>query len=701
VTTTGIVTALTDDGFFIQTPTADSDNDDNTSDGIFIFDNGTVAIGDAVTVTGLVEEFFGFTRITSVSSLTVDSSGNALPTAFVFDASTPSSMAATLHDLERFEGMLVRLENGLANGGTDRFGDTGVVATGTRAIREAGIEFPGLPNLPVWDGNPELFEIDADGAGLANTPIYGGQTITLAEGPLTFSFGDYQILPTTLSLGTQPTLPVAVRERNEGEFTVATQNVLRLFDTVDDPGVDDTVLTQEELDDRLAKLALQIVDVLGVPDVLCLQEVENVAVMELLAGAVDALLAGRGQGASTYSAELLPGNDPGGINVGFLVRNTVTVDSVTQINPNGTFTFEGSERTLHDRPPLLLRGSYNNEGSTLAFALMGVHNRSLGSIDTSDFAREKRLAQAQDIATEIQALQTSEPDLKMAILGDFNGFEFTDGYVDVLGIITGDLDPLGALLPGTDVVEPNLVNQTENAPAAERYSFNNLGMLQALDHILTTQNFEDNLRGFEYGRSNADAPDSFQEDNTTALRSSDHDGMVLFIMSDNDGDGVPNDQDNCPDVDNPDQGDIDGDDIGDACDPVDDTLDPEVMITLDGVGFIEGEVFDGTGIQSLFLSATPELLGGGADNLILTILSGEPGDTVWVFRLDLVDPAINGSGFLIATDMLGNTSSTQVIVPANPAAQIPTLGEWGLIFFIVSLAMAAMIMHRRQRKATI
>lgn len=37
--------------------------------------------------------------------------------------------------------------------------------------------------------------------------------------------------------------------------------------------------------------------------------------------------------------------------------------------------------------------------------------------------------------------------------------------------------------------------------------------------------------------------------------------------TDSDGDGIPDEEDNCPDVANPDQADLDGDGIGDACDP--------------------------------------------------------------------------------------------------------------------------------------
>ncbi|MCC6623430.1 MAG: hypothetical protein IT385_19375, partial [Deltaproteobacteria bacterium] len=42
--------------------------------------------------------------------------------------------------------------------------------------------------------------------------------------------------------------------------------------------------------------------------------------------------------------------------------------------------------------------------------------------------------------------------------------------------------------------------------------------------------------------------------------------------TDRDADTIPDDADNCPDTPNPDQIDLDGDDLGDACDPTDDGL---------------------------------------------------------------------------------------------------------------------------------
>jgi hypothetical protein len=74
------------------------------------------------------------------------------------------------------------------------------------------------------------------------------------------------------------------------------------------------------------------------------------------------------------------------------------------------------------------------------------------------------------------------------------------------------------------------------------------------------------VRGAEHARGNADAPSAFATDPTTSLRSSDHDGTVVFVMTDFDGDGVADDEDNCRVTANPEQADSDRDHAGDACD---------------------------------------------------------------------------------------------------------------------------------------
>ena len=38
-----------------------------------------------------------------------------------------------------------------------------------------------------------------------------------------------------------------------------------------------------------------------------------------------------------------------------------------------------------------------------------------------------------------------------------------------------------------------------------------------------------------------------------------------YVFHDADGDGIPNDEDNCPNTPNPDQSDVDGDGVGDVC----------------------------------------------------------------------------------------------------------------------------------------
>ena len=526
-----VVTAVADNGFFMQTPDARDDQNPQTSNGIFVYTGAAPSVGegDLVDVTGKVIEFHGMTEFSESPTVTVTGGGAALPAVVEFNAQVPSPMAPPSEtELERFEGMLVRVTEGVAAAPTDGFGEVKIVAADSRPFREPGIPFPGLPGLPVWDGNPEIFELDPDGLGLPDRLITGGSGIVLATGPLGFSFGDYQLLPKELTV--EPfALPRPVRPAGENEVSVATQNLLALFDTIDDPRRDEPVPTAEEFETKLSKLSLHIRQVLGAPDILAVQEVENLGVLRALADRIQT-----DDPTLTYTAFLREGNDVGGIDVGFLVKQTVSVDSVQQIGKRATFELDGSVFTLHDRPPLVLYAKVGAEPPR-PLRVMVVHLRSMiGIADDPDSTRvrTKRFEQARWIAQRIQEMQEGDLNTPLVVLGDFNAFEFTDGYVDVLGQITGRLDPAGALLPGSDEVEPDLRNQVLALPPEERYSFVRRGTAQALDHILTSAALDDRVSDVAFARGNADAPEAFATDPTTPLRSSDHDGLVVYLKLD-------------------------------------------------------------------------------------------------------------------------------------------------------------------------
>ena len=183
-----------------------------------------------------------------------------------------------------------------------------------------------------------------------------------------------------------------------------------------------------------------------------------------------------------------------------------------------------------------ITGYYLGSGTPFPLTVLNLHLRSLLSIDDpsqGNFVRRKRLAQARFVAQAVQSLQDETPGIHLVVAGDFNAFEFSDGHVDVLGIITGLEEEGSSLLPGELTVEPTLRNHVLDLEPLERYSTVNLGNAQAVDHILTSSALEELTRGAQFSRSNADAPTGRRTDPTTPLGASDHDGLVLFIETAN------------------------------------------------------------------------------------------------------------------------------------------------------------------------
>lgn len=521
-TNDNIVTAVGAGGFFMQTPASRSDNDPDTSDGIFVVHDGspTVAVGDQVDVAdGTVEEYFGFTRFASGATVTVDASNQTVPSPVEFDASRPAPNPASAHcalEPECYEGMLVRIASGTVQSGSQYYGSDNVAEMWVRpgdgrAFRERGARYPGIsgrPDIPVWDGNPEVLELDPDKLGLTNVSWKPGATFS-ATGVLGYEYGDYELWATELQQKTGGiTLPQAVRDKATGEVTVASLNLLNL--------------RASDADLKYEKLSLYIRDVLKSPDVIGVQEVYQQAALNKLATQIET-----DDSNVDYTAYVKQTANSQA--VGFLVRSGVTVATgYPKEHGSGETFIDPSDQSVdpvHDRLPIVLEASVGN----FDFTVIDIHNRSLIGVEEAVRGlriRAKRLAQAQSVAKLVQ--QEADKGSKVIVVGDFNAYEFTDGYVDVLGQIKGSPKPARNLLSGPDLVEPNLCNLVDGLPALDRYSLLFEGSAQALDHALINPAMARHAVEMQFGRGNADAA-GVNRNNSNALASSDHDGLVVYL----------------------------------------------------------------------------------------------------------------------------------------------------------------------------
>ena len=591
VTTRGIVTGIklgSSGGFFIQEPDATVDADPNTSEGVFVFTGASVpaavVIGNFVQVTGTVQEFVfasdpnspPITEISGSPTVNLLSTGNAIPGPHVItaaDTTAPSGTTNPLDSLEEFEGMRVQVNSLTVTGPTQgsitepsaTVASTGVffgVVTGVpRPFREPGVLIsdplpPGAPaNVPRFDENPERIRVDSDGQPSTTAlDVTAGTIITNLIGELDYSFRAYSVLPEAAnppSIGTQPgSIPVPTPTADE--LTVASFNMERFFDTVNDPATSDPVLTAAAFSRRVAKASLIIRTVENLPDVIGVEEMENLSTLQTVAAQVNSDVVGGGGVDPQYQAYLVEGNDIGGIDVGFLVKSSrVTQLSVTQlelagcdhvtpstcnnyVNPN-----TGALDILNDRPPLVLVASIPRAGGgLLGFTVIVNHLRSLNGIDDTTVdgsgtvgarVRDKRRKQAEFLANYIQGRQTANPNEKIITVGDMNAFRVNDGYVDSIGTILGTPAPADqVVLASSDLVNPDQTDLVDTLPAAQQYSYNFDGNAQTLDHIIINPPALAILNRFAYARNDSDFAVKNYE-STNELRISDHDQPVAYF----------------------------------------------------------------------------------------------------------------------------------------------------------------------------
>ncbi|MEO1194072.1 MAG: endonuclease/exonuclease/phosphatase family protein [Pseudomonadota bacterium] len=528
VKTSGIVTAVDFNGYYLQSPTGDGN--DATSDAIFVRtgtgSSSPVAVGDLVEIEGEVQESIpggagtgnlSTTRIETPDA-TVISSGNPLPEAQVIGQSgrvPPDSTVISDDELpvnlqtdpgtfnpdtdgidffESLEAMRVTVEDPVAISSTNRFDETWVVANNGEDVsgRSNGLNDRGGLNLNAdadgfGDLNPERVQIQYDSffdllpPGFVAPEITMGDDLSNVTGVVSYAFGNFEILVTeSFEVETPSSNQREVTEisGDDNELTIASYNIFNVTANPDDGDAD-----------QIAQLAQQIVDNLGSPDIIALQEVQDdsgvtndgtLSAENTLEAIVAAIEAAGGPTYSFTSAIVDEDGETGGV-PGGNIRNaflynedrvdvtaitTLEEAELTALGVDNPETFDGT------RDPLLGQFTFNgvdvflvNNHFTSRFGSTPIFGGPQPFVQAGEAERE---AEALAINQVVDALQAQNGEARIVVLGDLNTFEFTDELAEDL---TGQ---------GSEQVLTNLLGLLEQD---EAYSFVFQGNSQMLDHI--------------------------------------------------------------------------------------------------------------------------------------------------------------------------------------------------------------------------
>lgn len=261
VTVTGIVTASYQSGdlgfLYIQDPSA------NEFSGIFVNGGPTSVFalnrGDEVTVEGIVEENFSFTRLNAINVTATGNTGSITPV--VLDPSDPNLFGSGAVDIEKYESMLVRYENPMMGGqvwvGNPNLG-FGEYSVGSGYLpTTAARVLAGRQVLGQAQGSLDVSYVSdtmAFGSSVLNvTPVQMTTNFSMdaLEGILYYAFGNYKLTP-----------------RNNADFLNIVVSVETIYDanvpTLVYPNpVQDRVMIQIDEDYRFNQVAIQVLDITG------------------------------------------------------------------------------------------------------------------------------------------------------------------------------------------------------------------------------------------------------------------------------------------------------------------------------------------------------------------------------------------------------------------------------------------------------
>lgn len=266
-----------------------------------------------------------------------------------------------------------------------------------------------------------------------------------------------------------------------------TWNVENLFDTVEPNPSDPPRPRLADYNLTLAKVANTILAA-GAPTVVGLQEVENIGILEDLVS-LDILKP------YDYQPVLIEGTDSRGIDVGYLVRSDRAQILQTKQYP--------APEGLTSRPPLLIQLQIDTSQGPLTLYVLNNH---FTSMSAGEIATEpRRTAQAAWNVTILNQIRATEPDASIAVIGDLNSYYHS--------------------LPLDTLREAGMMDVLDRLPEDQRYTYIYQGESQALDHIMLTGSFAQQLNSVDVLHLDADFPPPIPGD-TSPEHKSDHDPLV-------------------------------------------------------------------------------------------------------------------------------------------------------------------------------
>jgi predicted extracellular nuclease len=492
VSTSGIVTAVTRDGFFVQDAAGDSD--DATSDAVFVYTGGapSVTAGDDVRVEGAVHEYLpgddasNFT-VTEFDHPTVfvTAHGHPLPAPVRLSPDgrrAPSDLHDAIDFYESLEGMRVTVVAPRVVQQTNVFGEVWVVPggleTSPRGALAAGPE----------SAHPERVQLDDARLATSMPDFEVGDVLGDVTGVMTYSFGNYELLVDTPPLKRGGTLSREVTRlaAAPGRVRIASFNLLNLKPTERS---------------RMDEIARVVVSHLGSPEIIGVEEIQDDS-GALDDGTVDAGLTLQALASAIRNAdgpsydfrEVLPlnnqdGGEPGGnIRVAFLFdparvafvdrgdsfgsaeTRVVSVDGHPRLTRSPGRIDPANDAWEQSRKPLA--GEFRVNGQTLFVVachfISQTGSTSLFGATQPPFdpGAAQRLRQAQRVARFAGDILAIDHNARVVVLGDLNDDWFSP--------------PLAAL------EEAPLTGLWRTIKEEDRYSLLFDGLAQEFDHILVS-----------------------------------------------------------------------------------------------------------------------------------------------------------------------------------------------------------------------